>query len=137
MRISSLISFVGFVLVIAGAYCPLIKFTLLREDLFDLNRPYGMTVLLMAVVGILAVALDRRALIKIAAYVTSVLIVLLFVGAYAQAKAEFNFIPFKFFSRILTAAIKFKWGWYVLFAGGILSVAGTLASKPRSIKHTK
>jgi len=136
MRISSLISFIGFVLVIAGAYCPLLRpFHLFNYDLFDLNKPYGIIVLLMAVVGILAVALDRRPLLKTAAYVTLLLVVLLYIAAVFQVKSAFNFIPFKGIASGLARAIKFKWGWYLLFAGAILAVGGTFASKPKPIKQ--
>ena len=138
MRISSLISFLGFVLIIAGSFCPLLRpFHIFNYDLFDLNKPYGMVVLLMAVVGILGVALDRRPLVKIAAYISLLLVVLIYVGAIFQVKSEFNFIPFKGVASGLSRAIKFKWGWYPLFAGAILGVGGTFATKPKLIKQTQ
>jgi hypothetical protein len=127
MRISSLISFVGFVLVLAGAYCPLLRpFHLFNYDLFDLNKPYGMVVLLMTVVGILAVALDLRPLFG--------LVVLIYIAAFFQVKSEFNFIPFKGIASGLSKSIKFKWGWYVLFVGSIMAVSGTFGAKPKAIK---
>ena len=134
MRISSLISFVGFVLVIAGAYCPLLRpFHLFNYDLFDLNRPYGMVILLMAVVGILAIALDRRPLVKTTAYITLVLIVLLYIAAVFQVKSKFSFIPFKGIASGLARAIKFKWGWYLLFAVPLLALAGVLFERRKNL----
>jgi hypothetical protein len=135
MRISSLISFVGFVLVLAGAYCPLLRpFHLFNYDLFDLNKPYGMVVLLMTVVGILAVALDLRPLLKTTAFATLGLVVLIYIAAFFQVKSEFNFIPFKGIASGLSKSIKFKWGWYVLFVGSIMAVSGTFGAKPKAIK---
>ncbi len=94
MRISSLISFIGFVLTIAGCYCRLLVFKILvnwtHYDIFGLNKPYGMVVLLMAVIGIIAIALDRRALIKITAYVNLALITLLFAGVVFQVNSTLN-----------------------------------------------
>ncbi|WP_448698529.1 hypothetical protein ACFGVR_16930 [Mucilaginibacter sp. AW1-3] len=136
MRISSLISFVGFVLVIAGAYCPLLRpFHLFNYNLFGLNKPYGIVVLLIAAVGILAAVLDRRPLLKIAAYVTLALVVLIYIAAVLQVKSTFNFIPFKGMASGLSRMIRFKWGWYLLFAGAILSVGGTFGAKPKPIKQ--
>jgi len=139
MRISSLISFIGFVLIIAGCYCRLLVFKVLvnwtHYDIFGLSKPYGMVVLLMAVIGIISIALDRRALVKLTAYVSLVLIALLFAGVLFQVKNTLNALPFNFLAQLLSKAIHFKWGWYVLFAGGILAVGGTFAGKPKAIKH--
>lgn len=136
IKLSSYISLAGFIMIIPGSYCPLLRpFHLFNYDLFDLSKPYGMVVLLMSVIGILAGALDRRPLLKIAAYVTLGLVVLIFIGAFFQVKSEFNFIPFKGIASGLSNAIKFKWGWYPLFTGAILAVAGTFGTKPNTIKQ--
>ncbi len=139
MRISSLISFIGFVLVIAGCYCRLLVFKVLvnwtHYDIFGLSKPYGMVVLLLAVIGIIAIALDRRPLVKILAYATLALITLLFAGVIFQVKNTLGELPFNFLANLLSKAIHFKWGWYVLFAGAILAVAGTFGAKPKPIKQ--
>jgi len=139
MRISSLVSFIGFVLIIAGCYCRLLVFKVvfnwMHYDIFGLSKPYGMVVLLMAVIGILAIALDKRPLIRLSAYVSLALITLLFAGVLFQVKNTLSALPFNFLAQLLSKAVRFKWGWYVLFSGGILAVAGTFATKPKAIKQ--
>src|ERR1700748_1704290 len=139
MRISSFVSFLGFVLVLIGAYCPLVVFKIVvnwkHYNLFGLNQPYGITVLLMAVIGILAVILDKRALIKISAYVSFVLVALIFAGVIFQVHNTLGELPFNFLAALFAKAIHFKWGWYLLFAGALLAVGGTFAVKAKAIKR--
>ena len=43
MRISSILSFIGFVLLFAGTYCPLLRpFGLINWNVYQLNQPYGL-----------------------------------------------------------------------------------------------
>ena len=126
MRLPSLISFIGFVLLMAATYCPLLRpFGIFNWDVYDLNRPYGMVILLMAVVGIIAVVLNRPKLVKLIALISLTLVALLLLAAFLKIHTSFSFIPFKGITGFLERQIKFKWGWYVLFAGPLLALAGT------------
>lgn len=127
MRLPSLVSFVGFVLLMAGTWCPLLRpFHLFNWDAYDLNRPYGMVVLLISVVGILGVILNQIKLVRLTGWISLVLVLLLFVAAYMKVHTSFSFIPFKSFAGFLTSQIKFKWGWYLLFAGPVIALAGSM-----------
>ncbi len=54
MRPASFISFVGFVMLIAATYCPLFRpLHITNWDMYACNKPYGIVVLLVAVVGII------------------------------------------------------------------------------------
>jgi presenilin-like A22 family membrane protease len=134
MRISSFAAFVGFVLIIAGCYCPLLRpFHLFNYNMFGLSQPYGVTVLLVSVIGILGVALKQRALARTAAIISTLLVVLIFAAAIFKVNTEFSFIPFKGLAAALSRAVKYKYGWYVLFAGAVLAVGGSFAD--RRVKH--
>ena len=127
MRLPSLISFIGFVLLMAATWCPLLRpFHLFNWDVYDLNKPYGMVILLVSVVGILGVVLNQAKLIKLTAWASLALVTLLLLAAVLKVNASFSFIPFKGFTGFLERQIKFKWGWYLLFAGPLLSLLGTL-----------
>ena len=127
MRLPSLVSFVGFVLLMAGTWCPLLRpFHLFNWDAYDLSRPYGMVVLLISVVGILGVILNQIKLVRLTGWISLVLVLLLFVAAYMKVHTSFSFIPFKSFAGFLTSQIKFKWGWYLLFAGPVIALAGSM-----------
>ena len=127
MRIPSLISFIGFVLVIAATYCPLLRpFHLINMNLFDLNKPYGLVIILVAVVGILGTALNNPKLVRLMSWLSIGLALLLYMAAYLKVNASFSFIPFKSLAGFFSKQIAFKWGWYVLFAGALLALAGTL-----------
>jgi len=127
MRLPSLISFIGFVLLMAGTWCPLLRpFHLMNWDVYDLNRPYGMVVLLISVVGILGVILNQIKLVRLTGWISLVLVLLLFVAAFMKVHTTFSFIPFKSFAGFLAGQIKFKWGWYLLFAGPVIALAGSM-----------
>ncbi|MDB5031242.1 hypothetical protein [Mucilaginibacter sp.] len=132
MRFPSLISFIGFVLLMAGTWCPLLRpFHLFNWDVYDLNRPYGMVILLISVVGILGVVLNRIKLVRFTAWLSLVLVLLLFIAAFMKVHTSFSFIPFKSFAGFLANQVKFKWGWYLLFAGPVIALAGTLAKSSK------
>ncbi|GGG99599.1 hypothetical protein [Mucilaginibacter phyllosphaerae] len=132
MRPASLISLLGFVILIAATFCPMLRpFHLVNWNVYKLNQPYGMVIMLTGVIGILCTVLNQTKVTRIAAWSALVLVVLLYVAAILKIKASFSFIPFKGINGFLTRQIAFKWGWYVLFAGAGLAVAGALASKKR------
>jgi hypothetical protein len=132
MRLPSFISFVGFVLLMAGTWCPLLRpFHLFNWDVYDLNRPYGMVILLVSVIGILGVILTRIKLVRLTGWLSLILVFLLFVAAFIKVHTSFSFIPFRLFSGFLAGQIKFKWGWYLLFAGPLVALAGTLIKRSK------
>jgi len=134
MRIGSFITLVGFILIIAGTFCPLLRpFGLFSMDVYALKKPYGIVMLVVAIVGVLSSILQQRKLASAAAIVSLLLIVLLYGAAVLQVSTTFNFIPFKGISSGLAKLIKFKWGWYVLFIGGVISVVGAVANRPPKV----
>lgn len=130
MRISSFVSFFGFVLLIAGTYCPLLRpFGLVSWDVYGLNKPYGMVILLVAVVGILGTVLNRPQLVKLTAWASLALVGLLLLAAILKVNTSFSFIPFKSVAGFFARQIKFKWGWYLLFAGPVIALIGSFSNK--------
>ncbi|MBC7399169.1 MAG: hypothetical protein H7289_04425 [Mucilaginibacter sp.] len=127
MRIPSLISFIGFVLLLAGTWCPLLRpFHLFNMNVYALNQPYGLVLLLTAIIGILGIGLNKIKLVRVVSWLSLVLVLLLFVAAYLKVNTSFSFIPFKSFAGFLASQIKFKWGWYVLFTGPLLALVGSM-----------
>lgn len=131
MRIGSFITLLGFILIIAGTFCPLLRpFGLFSWDVYALKKPYGIVMLVIAIIGVLSSVLQQRKLASTAAVVSLLLVVLLYAAAVLQVNTTFSFIPFKGISAGLSKLIKFKWGWYVLFIGGVISVFGSIANRP-------
>jgi hypothetical protein len=131
MRISSFVSFFGFVLLIAGTFSPLLRpFHLFSWDVYALNKPYGIVILVIAVAGGISAILQQRGMAKIAAIISLVLVALLYVAAIMKVNSSFSFLPFKGISSAMSRAIQFKWGWVVLFAGALIAVVGSLTDKP-------
>jgi hypothetical protein len=60
------------------------------------------------------------------------LVILLLLASIFKVETAFSFIPFKKLDAYLTRHVRFKWGWYVLFSGVILAIAGALSSKPKT-----
>lgn len=138
MRISSILSFVGFVLLFAGTYCPLLRpFHIMNWNVYQLNQPYGLVMLLMAIIGIAASFLNQPKIIRAAAWGSVVLVVMLLIAALLKIHFAFSFIPFHKFEAFLARQVKFKWGWYVLFAGAALALAGALSIRKITVKATE
>lgn len=134
MRLPSLISFIGFVLIIAATFSPLLRpFHLANWDAYDLNKPYAMVMLLIPIVGILGTVFNQVKISKLAAWLSLTLIFVFYVAAILKVKTSFSFIPFHTIAGFLSNQLKFRWGWYLLFLGGVLSVVGTLLGKKASI----
>ncbi|WEA02762.1 hypothetical protein [Mucilaginibacter sp. SJ] len=132
MRLSSILSFAGFALLFAATYCPLLRvFHVTSWNIYKLNQPYGLVLLLVAVVGIIVSFLNQAKIMRVAAWLSVVLVVLLLVAAIFKVNSAFSFIPFKGINRFLTSQLKFQWGWYVMFAGPILALIGALSSRPK------
>lgn len=130
MPTKSFLSFAGFVLLIAATYCPLLRpLGLMNWDLYDLNRPYGIVVLLVAIVGIAGIVLKQKSIVRLSAWITLILVALVYIAAFLKVHHTFSFIPFKSLQGFLTRLIKFKWGWYLLFAGPVLAIMGIATTK--------
>jgi predicted membrane channel-forming protein YqfA (hemolysin III family) len=132
MRPSSFISFAGFVMLIAASYCPLLRpLHLTNWDMYDCNKPYGIVVLLVAVIGIIGVVFMQTEIVRMAAWLSLALVILFYFLAILKIHTSFTFIPFHSIERFLGRQIKFKWGWYLLIAGPVLSLAGVLSQKAK------
>jgi hypothetical protein len=127
MRLPSLISFIGFVLLMAGTWCPLLRPLIFHSfNIYDMSMPYGLLVLFIAVVGIIGIVLSQIKLVRLLSLLSFVLVLVLFIGVYFKIHTAFNFIPFKSVDKYLTGLIKLKWGWYLLFAGPVIALAGSM-----------
>jgi hypothetical protein len=133
MRPASLLTLMGFVLLIVATFCPMLRpFHLINWNVYKLNQPYGMALMLVGVIGILCTVLNQVKITRITAFISLALVALLFLAAVLKVKTTFSFIPFRGINGFLTGQIAFKWGWYVLFAGPLLSITGVLFTKKRS-----
>jgi hypothetical protein len=133
MRPASLLTLFGFVILIVATFCPMLRpFHLVNWNVYKLNQPYGMALMLVGVIGILCTVLNQVKVTRLTAFISLALVALLFLAAVLKVKTTFSFIPFRGINGFLTRQIAFKWGWYVLFAGPLLSVAGVLFIKRRS-----
>ena len=129
MQPKAYLSLVGFFIFMAATWCPLLRpFGIVNWNAYDLNKPYGMVSLLDAVIGIVAIMLKQQGLARVAALGSLVLVILFFIAAQLKVNTTFSFIPFKVMAGFLTKLIKFKWGWYPLFAGAVISTIGTVKS---------
>jgi hypothetical protein len=135
MRPLTLVSFVGFVLLMAGLWCPLIHVPLAGNfSAFRLNQPYGLVLLLMTVIGIIGNVFNKYKITQFAALATLVLVVVFYIAVFLKVKTAFSFIPFDSIAQTIThALIKFKWGWWVLFIGELLALAGLIKHKTKNI----
>lgn len=132
MKLRSFLAFAGFVMLIAATYCPLFRpFGITTWNMYDANKPYGIVVLLIAVVGIIGVVFMQASIARMAAWLGAILVFLFYILALLKIHTSFTFIPFHAISRFLASKIKFKWGWWLLVAGPILSLTGVLRDKPR------
>jgi len=134
MRLNALLSFAGFVILIAATYCPIFHPIIGKWDVYDGNKPYGIVILLVAVVGIAGTVFSQAKIVRMAAWLSLVLVTLFLILAILKVYTSFDFIPLHFVAKYLTSKIKFRWGWYLLFGGPLLALAGVLFDKRNSFK---
>ena len=135
MRLNSLLSFAGFVILIAATYCPIIKPIVGHWDVYDGNKPYGIVILLIAVIGILGTVLNQPKITKLSAWVSFGLVTLFYILSILKIRMSFDCIPLHFLAKYLTSKLKFMWGWYLLFAGPVLALAGVWLGKKPGLKN--
>ncbi|HTD41844.1 MAG TPA: hypothetical protein VK671_14545 [Mucilaginibacter sp.] len=132
MKLRSFLAFAGFVMLIAATYCPLFRpFGITTWNMYDGNKPYGIVVLVIAIVGIVGVIFMQTKVARMAAWLSAILVFLFYVLALLKIHTSFTFIPFHAISRFLAKQIRFKWGWWLLVGGPLLSLAGVLREKQR------
>src|SRR3569832_2151007 len=132
MRLSSFISFAGFVMLIAATYCPLFRpLHIVNWDMYKANMPYGIVVLLVAIVGIIGVVFMQRKLVRLTAWLSLGLVILFYFLSLLKIHYSFTFIPFHSFERFMERQIRFKWGWWPLGIGPVLAVLGALRERPK------
>lgn len=132
MRLNTLTSFAGFVLLIAGTYCPILRpFHLVNWNVYDGNKPYGIVILLVAVVGIIGTVFNQKKIIRLSAWLSLALVVMFYVLAFLKVCTSFSFIPFHSVDAFLIKQIRFKWGWFLLFLGPLMALAGVLFEPSR------
>ena len=129
MRLNILLSFAGFVILIAATYCPIFHPIVGSWDVYDGNKPYGIVILLVAMVGILGTVFNQFKITRLAAWLSLILVFIFLILAILKVYTSFNFIPLHFVAKYLTTKIKFKWGWYLLFGGPMLAIIGILFEK--------
>ena len=135
MRLNNLISFAGFVIIIAGTYCPIVRpLHLFNWDVYDGNKPYGIVILLVAVVGILGTVLTQQKIVKLTAWLSLGLIALFLLLAWLKIQTSFTFIPFHGLESLAVKSVKYKWGWFLLFGGAALALIGALSHRKNVIK---
>src|ERR1700761_2863355 len=134
MRPSLLLSFIGFVILIAATYCPILHPIIGNWDVYDGNKPYGIVILLVAVVGIIGTVFNRPNIVRLAAWLSIILVAVFYVLTLLKIHYSFTFIPLHFLAKYLTSKIKFKWGWYLLVGGPLLALAGTFFRRKHSFK---
>jgi len=135
MRLNTLLSFAGFVILIAGTYCPIVKPILGSWDVYDGNKPYGIVILLVALVGIIGTVFNEQKIIRLSAWLSLALVILFYFLAILKVRMSFDFIPLHFVAKYLTSKLKFKWGWYLLFGGPLLALAGVLLKRKKSFNY--
>ena len=132
MQLKNILAFAGYCLAAAGTYCPLLRlFGITNQNQFAINKPYGLLILFTCIVGIVLLSAGRRHNAQTTARILLALVIVLFAGAHFKVHNTFSGITYKGIGGYLAGQVKFIWGWYVLFAGAILSVFTTYASKKR------
>jgi hypothetical protein len=139
MRINHLIAFAGFVIIVAGTWCPILRpIPLVNWDVYQGNLPYGIVILLVAMVGIIGTVFSRQSIVRLAAWLSMGLIALFLLLSWLKIHTSFSFLPFRSWESYMIKHVRYKWGWYMLFGGAILALAGALFhTKPVVLRADK
>lgn len=124
------VSLAGFIILIVGLFCPLISpLGLIKWNMFNLNMVFGIVILVIAITGLASALIEKLQLVKIIGWITLGLVLLVFIAAVLKVNTSFSFLPFPKIARYLSSQIFYRWGWYLLFAGPILVLLGSVNRK--------
>ena len=135
MRPGSLVASAGFIILLASTWSPLLRpLHLFSWNVYDLNKPYGVVLLLVAAVGVISSLLNQINVARYTAITAMCLVILIYLAAVLKVHTTFSFIPFKSVSAYLAGQVKFKWGWLLMFSGALLAFAGIFSIKKQFIR---
>lgn len=121
-------------MIIVATFCPILHFSIFNQTVYQLNKPYGLVFLLIAVVGIISTIFSNAKLTKLMAWVSLGLTIIFYIAALFRIHTSFSFIPFHSLAGYLSDKIRFKWGWYVLCIGSVLAIVGVLSNRKNNIR---
>jgi len=133
MRINTFLSFAGFIILIAGTYCPILRPIIGNWDVYDGNKAYGIVILLVALVGIIGTVFNQLDIVRLTAWLSLALVTVFLLLAWLKVHTSFNFVPLHFVARYLTSKLKFKWGWFLLFGGPLLAILGIVLQRNKGL----
>jgi hypothetical protein len=126
----SFVTFAGFIMLIAGIFSPIISpLGLVKWNLFDLNKTFAIVLLVVAIAGLAGTIIKSGQLARLCAWISLALVILLFVAVKLEISKTFSFIHFPKLAQTLSGFIHYRWGWYLLSAGPVLALLGSLNRK--------
>lgn len=128
------VSVAGYIILIAGIYCPLISpLGMVSWSLSDLNKTFAFILQAVAFAGII-VNLKKQSgfgkkLYTLNAWLALGMVILLFVAVKMKVNTTFSFIPLPKLAQTMSGFIYYKWGWFLLFTGPVLALLGSRKTK--------
>lgn len=130
MGLRRFVSIAGFIVLIVGVFCPLISpLGLIKWNLFDLNKVFGIVTLVIAITGLASALIEKPQLVVITGWITLGLAILIFISAILKVNTSFSFIPFPKIAHYFSSQIHYKWGWFLLLFGPVLVLLGSFNRK--------
>jgi hypothetical protein len=123
---------IGAALMAVGGVSPLIHVPIVGNwNYFDLDMRLAIAFYVLVLVGLIGSFTRKAALIRFAGFGAIVLVLITLLGVYLKSHDSFSFLQFKELVNLAAGLVKYKWGWYIIVAGAIVSFT---VRKPRVIK---
>ena len=98
---------------------------------FDVDMRLAIAFYILVLVGLVGSFARKASLIRFAGWGAVVIALITLAGIYFKAHDSFSFLHFKKLVNFAAGLVKYKWGWYVIFAGAFILIT---VRKPKIVK---
>lgn len=114
---------IGSALMAVGGMSPLMHIPIVGNwNYFDVDMRLAVAFYLMVLIGLVGSFIQKASLIRFAGWAAVVLALITLAGIYFKAHDSFSFLHFKKLVNIAAGLVKYKWGWYIIFAGAFVLI---------------
>ncbi|WP_256007372.1 MULTISPECIES: hypothetical protein [Pedobacter] len=112
---------IGSALMAAGGMSPLMRIPITGNwNYFDIDMRLAVIFYIFVALGFAGAFLAKPFLVRFAGVAAIILALITLAGIYFQAQDSFSFLHFKKLVNLAAGMVKYKWGWYIIFAGAFV-----------------
>jgi hypothetical protein len=114
---------VGALIMGVGGLCPLVHLPIIGNwNYFDIDPTFAGIFYLLVLLALVASFMGKTGLIRFIGWAALLVVLVTIAGVYLKSHDYFSFIHFKKLVNLAAGVVKYKWGWFVIFAGSLILI---------------